>query len=296
MDFKIEEVSEQQKEKKKSKFPIVIIVLVSIIAGLGVFFISNSLFGEKPTKEEPLKPQELKLTDENVKILYGYVTTGPNNVRDEKFIKEKNVTLSTFTNQEKFTYALQFVEVDDFNYTGKLNDNKQKIYIISTSTIKKYMQRFFGPTVTYTTEDTIRYPFDFSINGQNVGTMTYNEADEGFYTIFDGKEEPKEEVSLVKPYYTELVSATKELDGSYKLVEKIIYTKVEKQDDKYSISIFKDYENTALIEKIENQTEETLKENPITLEKYKNNATTITYIFKASAGTLYFYSSSITNS
>lgn len=297
MDFKIEEVSEEnQKEKKKSNLPIIIVVIISIIIGLGVFFVSNALFGEKPQKEEPLKPQQLSLTDDNVQILYKYVTYGTNNVRGEKFIKEKNVTLDSFTNSEKFYYALQFADVDDFVATGKLNDKKQKIYLISNETIKKYMQRFFGPTVTYTTDSLITYPFDFSINGQNVGIMTYSEENDGFTTVFDGKEEKKEEVKLVEPYYASLVSATKELDGSYKLVEKIIYTKVEKQDDKYSVSIFKDYENTALLEKVSDLTEEQLKTNPISIEKYKNNASTITYNFKVNSGTLYFSDSSITNS
>ena len=301
MDFKIgDEIEDVEnggvKKNKNDKLPLIIIIAVALVSGLVVFFITNALFGKKePPKEEAPKAQVLSLTEDNVQILYNYVTYGVKNTRGDKFLKEKNVTLDSFTNEEKFYYALQFADVEDFEATGKLNENNKKTYLISNSKIRSYMQRFFGTTVTYTTDDVIKYPFSFRINGQNVGIMTYSEVDEGFITVFDGYEQDEESTGLIEPYYTSLVKAVKELDGSYTLVEKVIYTKVEKQDDNtYNISIYKDYENTQLLETKTNVSEDDLKDEVISIEKYKDNASTITYRFKLSGNILCFNSSTIT--
>ena len=305
MDFKIgDEIEDVENldengdgfkpSRKQSNLPLIIVIVVSIIIGLVVFFISNAIFGKKETTQKEPTSQKLSLTESNVDILYNYVTSGPKNTRGDKFLKEKNVTLQSFTTEEKFYYALQFADVEDFTFTGKLDDKKQKQYLIPNSKIKQYMQRFFGPTVTYSTNEVIKYPFSFRINGKNVGTMTYSEVDGGYITVFDSFEADVVDTDIVKPYYTALVGATKEVDGSYTLEEKVIYTKLETNEDKtYNISIYKDYENKSLIESKTNQTEEMLKANPISIDKYKSTASTITYKFKLNGNVLYFYSSEI---
>ena len=311
MDFKIDEGTEEIDEngeevftpsKKTSNLPLIIVIVVSIIIGLLVFFVSNAMFGKKETKPTQPTSQKLDLSESNVVILYDYVKYGTRNTRGEKFIKEKNVTLQSFTNEEKFYYALQFADAGDFSPTGKINENKQKEYLISNSKIKQYMQRFFGPTVTYTTDDEIKYPFVFKTSTTNeeviyIATMKYSEIDDGFITTFELEKEEKKDTTneeIVKPYYASLVSATKEVDGSYTLEEKIVYTKTEKNEDNtYNVSIYKDYDKTSLIETKNNQTTEMLKASPITIDKYKSTASTITYKFKLSSNTLYFYSSEI---
>ena len=298
MEFKIgdeieTEESEPSKLKVQSKLPIVLIVILSLIVGFGVFFISNSLFGPKEDPK-PVERQKLSLNESNVEVLYSYVTYGVKNTRNDKFIKNKKVTLNSFTNEEKFYYALQFADVDDFEFTGEMNEQNQKIYVIPNTKIKSYMTRFFGSKVTYSTEDTITYPFSFRINGQNVGTMKFSKKDKGFATVFDGYEEDVSEVSGVKDYYTELTAAYKELDGTYTLEEKIIYTElVKNDDDTYNLSIYKDYEHKSLLETKNNLTGEDLKDYKVDIRSYKNKTSTITYRFGLNLNTLYFESSTI---
>jgi len=293
MDFKIgDEIEESSGESKKNKniLPIIIIVVISLVCGLTVFLISNALFGEKEVKEDPIVEAPLSLTDENVEILYAYVTYGAGGVRNEKFIKEPKVTLESFTNQEKFYYALQFAQVEDFAATGKVNEDGKKIYNISDAKIRTYMQRFFGGNVTYNNAVTLTHPFSFKINGQNIGILTASTSG-GLDTIFDGVEEPKPE-ELIKPYYAELVAAYKEVDGTYRLEEKIIFTRVEKKEDNtYTIYLYKDREQTQLIETKLNQTEEMLKESPISIKNYLEKASTIKYHFGIFNNMLYFDSS-----
>ena len=102
-----------------------------------------------------------------------------------------------------------------------------------------------------------------------------------------------EEEELVKPFYADLVAAYKEVDGTYRLEEKIIYTRVEKKDEGYTIYLYKDYGQTQLIETKLNQTEEMLKENPIDIQNYKEKASTIKYHFGLFNNMLYFDSSEI---
>lgn len=302
MDFKIgDEIEETEESQKKSssdsKLPLIIIVVVSILVGLTVFFITNKLFGPKEVKEEPVVATNLSLSEENVQILYAYVTYGTSEKRNDKFVKESHVTLDSFTNQEKFYYALQFAQVEDFEATGKLDDNNKKIYNISDMVIRNYMQRFFGNKVTYTYDVNLTYPFTFSINGQNIGILTASKNSDGLDAIFEGndKELSEGEEEIVEPYYGELVAAYKEPDGTYRLEEKVVYTRTEKKDDTYTIYIYKDYAKTQLIETKLNQTKETLEATPIDMKNYKEKASTITYHFGLYNNMLYFESSDISN-
>ena len=299
MDFKIgddieESGSSSSKIKKNSKLPIIIVVIVSILVGLLVFFTSNSLFGGKKTKEEVPSEEKLSLNETNVEILYSYVTYGVKNTRAEKFIKEDKVTLSSFTNEEKFYYALQFADVEDFVPTGEVNEKNQKTYLIKDYKIKNYMQRFFGKDVEYDNDEQIKYPFSFRINGQNVGIMNYSEEYKGYITVFDGYEKDVEDTNIIEPYYATLSAAYKENDGTYRLEEKIIYTELEKSDDNtYSLSIYRDYDHKMLLEKKSALTEDDLKDKRIDIKDYQNHASTITYKFALNGNILYFDSSSI---
>ena len=176
----------------------------------------------------------------------------------------------------------------------EVNENGKKTYIIKDYKIKNYMQRFFGKNVEYSREDEIKYPFSFKINGQNVGIMNYSDEYKGFITVFEGLEEDITSNNLVEPYYTMLSAAYKEVDGTYKLEEKIIYTDLEKKEDNtYSLSIYKDYDHKMLLEKKNNLTEEDIKTKKIDIKDYQNHASTITYKFALNGNILYFDSSSI---
>ena len=133
MKFDIEEDFEEnnvKQNKGNNVTAIVVITVVSILLGLMVFFISNAIFGNKNSSKNQPTNSVVELSDENVQILYNYVTYGVRNTRNDKFIKTHNVSLSSFTNQEKFYYALQFAQVEDFVATGEVNDQNQKVEIV----------------------------------------------------------------------------------------------------------------------------------------------------------------------
>jgi len=302
MDFKIsedfvEEKNDDNKKKDNGVLKLIVIVVFALIAFILVFLVLNSIFNPK-TKSTPktttVTSEKKPLTESNVKILYDYVTYNANGgVRYDIFVKNKKVNIDTFTEEEKYYYALQYVQVEDFSYTGKQDSNNNKIYTISNRKIKKYMEYFFGKGVKYSTDLTIKYPFSFSINDKNVGIMTYNATTSSFDTVFV-KEEKIEEEYIVEPYLGKLVEAYKETDGGYKLVEKLIYVYVKRQaDGKYEVIISKDYDHKNIIESSTDQTEADLKK--IKIDKYIDKAATITYNFKIkdTSNILYFYSSEI---
>ena len=147
MNFDITEETEETSVSKKKKIPsIVIIVICALIVGLIVFLICNSIFNPKDKnkpKEEVETSEKLSLNENNVKILYQYVTYGTTGIRNDKYIKESKVDLKSFTNEEKYYYALMFAEVKDFSFTGRFDSDNNKIYTISSRKIKNYMERYF---------------------------------------------------------------------------------------------------------------------------------------------------------
>ena len=304
MDFKFDELEEKdtstKKKKKKHKFQInktvaiIIVVIIAIVMGGLVFYYSSKLFPKEEGKKE-IEPvtNEIDINDENVKILYQYVTYGVRNKRNEKFIKEKSVTFNSFSEEEKYYYALQFAQVEDFVFTNKYDEEERKIYSISTSKIKDYMERFFGGDVEYTTDVIFSYPFSFRINGLNVGNIKYMSKREGYQTVFTELQDNIDSTDLVENYYAKLDKAINEEDGTLKLYEKIIYTDLSKNGDNYNISIYKDYNKTKLISTKSNLTEEEIRQNPIKIDDYQEQATIIEYEFRVYNNHYYFYSSTI---
>ena len=297
-DFKIgDDIEENPGESKirnsNSIIPIIIVIVVAIIIGLTVFFVSNAILN--PSKKEPDAPTvtKLDLKDENVEILYNYVTYGTNNTRYDKFIKEQNVTIDSFSNYDKFYYALMFVETSDITDNNKTDEAGNKIFSIPESKIKTYMKRFFGPNINYSTDTEITYAFSFSSGGKNIAALTYDPTTQCFNIVFKDTTEKKEE-NVVEPYYAKLEEATQTSDGTLTLKEKIIYTDAKvNTDGTYNITIYKDYNHTEQIDIKENYTQELLKTDPITIDDYSNKASTITYTFKTYNNTYYFESSTI---
>ena len=296
MNFGINENnSNEAKEKNLKIIPIIIIVVVAILAFIIVFLITNSIFNKpKPTsKTNTDTVEKISITDDNVRILYKYVTTGTNNIRVDKFVKNKKVDKSSFTDEEKLYFALQFAEVSDFEKVEVRDNVDESVYTISIDKIKKYITRFFGSGVKMEEYVDISYPFSFSINGKSLGKLTYSEDNNGYDAVFS--EIKEEEDKLVEEFYTKLDSAYKKKDGSYYLVEKVIYTSLEEIEGKYKLSIYKDFEKENLIEE-KTVTKEELENDPIKINEYIKDASTITYVFKPnllSQNSLYFDSSSI---
>lgn len=299
MDFKIGEVEENSNAKKTKerdkKITLIIVAAAALIFGLVFFIIANAFFGEKEEHLEPAKETRLELTDKNVKILYSYVTYGTGIRRNEKFIKERKVTIDSFTNQEKLYYAFQFVQAKDLVFTEKYDDNHRKIYNLPDEVIRNNIIRFFGPNASYTTLEDFTYQFkNFSYGGQNIAKLTPSiDTPGGYNLVFEGAKK-EEEAPKIEPFYTSLVAAYQEPNGSYRLEEKIIYVQATKTSNDYNVYIYKDYGKTQLIEARTSQTEAMLVANPIQINDYLDAASTITYHFNLYNNTLYFDGSEIT--
>ena len=292
MNFDIEEQSEENgssNNNNNSMFMWIIIITVSLVCGVTVFLITNALFG-KEVQTTPVVEEALPLTDENVQILYKYVTYGTGGKRNDKFLKESVVTLESFNNQEKFYYALQFAKKSDFQPTGEKNSKGEIIYNISEATIREYMQRFFGEKVAYSSKVSFSYMFPFKVSEKNVGIISTADVD-GYDVVFSSLEGAP--VSLIEPYYGELVEAYREVDGTVRLEEKVIYTRLEKNNDTYTVYIYKDPGQTKLIDTLTDQTEASLKKGPIDMTNYKDTGGTVIYHFGLYNTMLYFESSKI---
>lgn len=291
-EFKIgDNVEEQNSEvvlnrlKKKRKIAIIIVVIVSILIGLTTFIVSNLIFNREQPPE--VIDYSVDLKNENVQILYQYVTYGTKGLRNDKFAKEDKVVLDNFSNEEKFYYALQFAQVDDFEFTGEINAEKNKVYLITDRKIKKYMQLFFGPNVKYKNDLSISYPFSFRINGMNVGNMKYSENRGGFETTFTTFQADIKKEDITNNIEGELVKAYSDAKNKLYLEEKVVYiTQTKNPDNTYKIDIYKDNNKTILVD---TKTVSNLEEK-IDLSKY-NNTTTIKYSFGLN-GSVYFFESS----
>ena len=293
-EFKIGDDFDEEgnvKEHKVDKKIIILIVIgISIVFGLLVFLVSNGIFGGHED-DTPVDTQ-VALTDETVQVLYKSVAY--RDYGNDLFLRENNVTIDTFKDEDKLYYALQFVQPEELTYSEKMTDQKQKIYDLSISKIRKYLPTFFGNDINFTPIEELTYKFDFTINDLGVAKLTYNDEEEVYKVVFEKEEDNEEE--LVKPYYTELSSATKKADGTLILNEKVIYASSTKESDTYKINIYKDYQHTTLIEARQDVTKDDLNSNPISIEKYKDRAATITYTFKVKElnKNYYFAGSSIT--
>ena len=197
MDFKVgDENSDQKIKERNDKITWIIIIVISLIVGIGTFILTSSLLNQNEEIPIPQEEEPLDLSEQNVQILYKYVTYGIRNRRADKFLKE-STTLATFTNQERFYYALQFASKNDFSSTGKNNAEGHPIYHITEAKIREYMQRFFGPGVSYTSQVKFPYTFRFTINGKNTGTFQTADGD-GYNIVFD-KVESNFQKDLVEP-------------------------------------------------------------------------------------------------
>ena len=277
---------------KKRIITMVIIVIVSLLLGFTVYKVCDVILNnQKPPENEKFMGESIPLDDENVKVLYQYVTYGLTGNRTDKFVKDKEVTMASFSDDEKFDYALQFAEVDDFEFTGELNDKKQKIYTISNDTIYKYMRLFFGPSVKYQPVQKKTYLFTFLINRMNVGTLTYNNERNGYDVVFGSFQEPPKP-DLIPPVYGQLISALRRPDGSIILQERIVYPELRTDNGGYALNIYKEAERKTLLDTITGLNDDNIGAVQIDLQKYQSTAI-VEYLFGVNDMTCYFSSSRI---
>lgn len=279
-------------DKKSLIAPIIIVVLLALAIGLIIFYITNPLFNEP--QEGPFV-QELQLSDNNVRILYNYVSYSVDGSRNDVFVMNSSVTKENMPSKDKLYYALQFASPEDFVSTGKRDDDNNQIFNISDNKVDAYMKRFFGNNVTYSKVKKMDYTLNFSDEHKYVGTLTYSYDNKGYDTILNKIDEEDDEKVYVQPFYGKLVKASLFEDQTMELQEKVIYTKVLEDDDLYTIKVYGDLHYHNLIETRNNLTESQLKNSVFNMNEYVNEASTVTYTFKTEDEKYYFYSSNLTN-
>lgn len=295
-DFEETEENREYDEKTdqtKRYITIGVIAVLSIALGIVVFIVSDNILNS--TKKKPddgYIGEQLPLTDENVQILYQYVTYGTEGTRNPKFAKEANVSISSFTDEEKLYYALQFVQVEDFEFTGEMTqDKKHKIYNIPLQKIDNYMKLYFGPNVKAQPVKSLKYPFTFFINKMNVGDLSFNQERNGYDATFTTSKDMTTK-EPVEPVYGQLISAVQRQDGSVVLQERVVYTEMRTDDGGYAVNIYKDPEKKQLLETKNGLNDETLKSFTVNPNAYQSTAI-IEYTFAVYNTTLYFQSSRI---
>ena len=290
--MKFDQMKTSTFRKKDLVAPIIIVVLLSLAMGLIVFYISDPFFN----KEETPTYKELELTDNNVRILYDYVSYSIDGERNDIFVTNEMITKDNIPNKDKLYYALQFANPEDYKSTGKRDKDNNQIFNISDEKIDTYMKRFFGSQITYKKEKEYEYTMDLSEDVKYIASLTYSSENKGYdTTLTKVVQEDEEDKVFVKPFYTKLVKAILHDDQTIELQEKIIYTKVIKTDKLYSIKVYKDYNLQQEVETRNNLTESQMKNSVFNLNEYMDNASTVTYKFKTEDGKYYFYSSEVTN-
>lgn len=298
--MKMDQMKTSRFDKKSLIAPIIIVILLSLAVGLIIFYISNPFFNEP---QEGPYVQELQLTDNNVRILYKYVTSSVDGNRNDVFVMNDSITKENMPNEDKLYYALQFASPEDFVSTGKRDKENNQIFNISDKKIDEYMKRFFGNNITYSKVKKMDYTLSFSEEVKYVASLTYSYENKGYDTILikysdeeddNDKKDEKEEIK-VKPFYTKLVKANLFEDQTIELQEKVIYTKVSKEKDLYTIKVYGDLHYHNLIDTRNNLTESQMQNSIFNLNEYMNEASTVTYTFKTENDKYYFYSSNVTN-
>ena len=297
----LEEYEEQQaKEIKKREITpkqriisILIVAIISISLGIMTYAICSIIIEKKDNeKKDAFFGEKINLNDENVQILYEYVTYGIDGTRNTKFVEERYVDMASFNDEEKLYYAFQFVQPEDFEFTGEYDSQKHKIYTLSKNIIEKYLKLYFGPNITYQPVNKITYPFLFTINKMNVGTMVYNNERGGYDTIFASYKNTEENKNIIDPVYGQLSSAIRKADGSIVIQERVLYTDLKVDSNGYTINIYKEPEKQTLLKTIENLTEEEVKQFSINFTNYPST-TIIEYTFGVNGTICYFASSRI---
>ena len=294
MDFRISDDLQEGKPKNNGgdTFKIIIIVIVALVFGLVVFFVTNALFGKKNVPVEEVITTNLKVTDDKVVNAYKMVTYGANGKRNELFIKNNDVHSEDFNELQKFYYAMQFSSRSDFTDTLDKNDKGKAIYTISRSQVKNYMVKFFGPDYSFQEDNALKLTLPFDVDGNNVVTMKYNADRDGYDTVFDGKDNYT--AGVVQPFYGEVSEAKETSNGVLEIKENMIFTKVsDKGSDTYDIGIYKDYGKNDEVELLNGVTKVSLAEAPIKISNYSGRCGIVTYTFMKNGNSYYYVKSEV---
>lgn len=305
-DFSFDDSSSSEYNKdpgeKKKIIKLIIIVVVAAIVGFTVYFITDMLINGNVGKEPPTvtpKDEVLDLSDAVVKYLYGNVTYEVGRLRNDKFFKNGSVTLSDFSNQELFYYALRYSTESDF-YDVTTEEEKKKgglsTYAISNVTINKYMRDFFGSSVSYSTSTPVVISVNFAKDGFNAGTLKYDSATDSFLIQFDGVDMGALEMPI-NPYLYKFSNAVRlGANSDIVITEKVVFTSYKqveeegKPTDKYEYTVFKDYSKSKSLASKKDVSKSDLA--GVSIGSFADDATTITYTFYKDDEDKYHFKSS----
>lgn len=289
-DDEYENLNFKSKKKNNKNLSLIFVILIALVFGVVVFLLSSLFFSGSKTNnnQNQGKKESISINDKNVKKLYSYITYGPNNNRYTLFIKQKKVEQDSISNLDKYLYAMQFITKDD---VLEKDINNTKTYYIKSSVIKNAIKKMYGNNIKYTETSEVPIVLDFTIDNKNKGTMTYDNSLDGYILSLTDLSQNQEEI--IKPHYEKLKSAEYKDNNSINIKESIIYVTYKKnEDNSYSYKVYSDYEHTVLIDNVENISLEQLQKTPITINDYKDIATTITYNFKLDDNNNYYFNSS----
>ncbi|MBP3799990.1 MAG: hypothetical protein ILA19_03300 [Bacilli bacterium] len=298
----------KQEEKKSGASAAAIIILVVIIIGFMVYIAYDKgyIFKSKQTKEKSTPVETNKKENKENKTVEP--TSGEAkeiDLDDSRFIgiykKLQKYTYSmnrengykSFSDKDLATIAIKSFKEADFEKTSE-KDNGSTYYKFKGDTIIKHLKNYFKSDVTINKEklNDLFVATNVNFDGSGMQIKSYDKDKDEYKVIFGGiggTSGPSPKITARK-----IISATKQEDGSIKVVEKAIYyTSTIFNDDMY-FNIYSDPSNNYNIDgkhfKVSNVTNEKIDVND-----YSDKASTITHIFKLDkeTGDYYFASSVI---
>ena len=318
MDFKIgDDIDENgavEHHVLSNRTKIIIMVVLALVAGISVFLITNLLFGgNKEPENPPVTKSILTKEDEDVIFNYKMLTYGAKGIRDRKFISGIDIDSNSFSNAEKYYFALQFAVKGDFTPTDRKDDKGNMIFTLPESSMDIYMERFFGPDVTYVKDGEISNTFKFSVNKKDTGMVKFNKENDEFDISLSEVRQVTPKGNFEDDVYYFLDEATSYSDGKLVLKEKVLYTKVTPLgDDNYEVQLFSDYDkknsigtlnninNGSILVSADEVTETKINAdkyahlpNYFDIDEYKDQCGTITYNLKLGERGYYFVSSKV---
>ena len=299
---------EKQEEKKSGASAAAIIILVVIIIGFMVYIAYDKgyIFKSKQTKEKSTPVETNKKENKENKTVES--TSGEAkeiDLDDSRFIgiykKLQKYTYSmnrengykSFSDKDLATIAIKSFKEADFEKTSE-KDNGSTYYKFKGDTIIKHLKNYFKSDVTINKEklNDLFVATNVNFDGSGMQIKSYDKDKDEYRVTFGGiggTSGPSPKITARK-----IISATKQEDGSIKVVEKAIYyTSTTFNDDMY-FNIYSDPSNNYSIDgkhfKVSNVTNEKIDVND-----YSDKASTITHIFKLDkeTGDYYFASSVI---
>lgn len=285
-----------QDDNKKSNpsqmIKIAVLVVIVIVLGLSVYFISSLFFkGDNKNESTVGISDTLSIDDPEVEAIYDLVTYGRDNNTLNKYLKEQSVILKDFSNYEKFYYALSLLKEKELKEIKNSDTTTQKQYYISDADMDQLMKSYFGDKVEYLKQGTLPIILVPGFDVGNTLSLKYNINKERYETTLSKTDVAT--AGLIPVAFYGLESATRSDDGMITLVERVVYITSSVNNNLVSYQVYRDYNHTMLIDSRTNIALEEYQKEPLSIDDYMEKANIITYKFKENNGEYYFYQSKI---